>query len=360
MYRIRAVLFCISMIGATAVPVVGNESTGGASPDQALQFMREGNGRFAGMLRTYPHQDAQLRQQVAEKGQKPFVTVVGCSDSRVPLEHLFDAGIGDLFVVRVAGNVCDTDEIGSVEYGVGHLGTPLLVVLGHTRCGAVTAVVKGDPVQGSIPALVDNIIPAVEKAKAEGGGKTEAALIGRAIELNVWQSVADIITGSEEVANLVREGRVKVVGAVYHLENGTVEWLGEHPGMQELLARSGEEAHRGFPWRGLVIAAFCLAVFLLVIQLLFFIEATRIRRVQIKGRLIAGFLSLMFGPAAAMTLLRQLVPGAALGTRELLAAWAVLLAVALVYAGMYVSSIIGSFRRVIRMLRGELEKKEEA
>ncbi|MCA9730151.1 MAG: carbonic anhydrase, partial [Candidatus Eisenbacteria bacterium] len=134
------------------------------TPDQALEALKAGNDRFVTGTSLFPHLDRKRRYETA-KGQTPFVTVIGCSDSRVPIEALFDQGIGDVFVIRVAGNVCDTDEIGSIEYGVDHLGTPLMVVLGHESCGAVTAVVKDAEIHGSIPKLVDNIGPAVATAR---------------------------------------------------------------------------------------------------------------------------------------------------------------------------------------------------
>lgn len=194
----------------------------GVTPDQALQWLKEGNQRFVEKRSERPHLSME-RITETMGGQHPFATILSCSDSRVPVEHLFDRGIGDLFVIRVAGNVADTDEIGTAEYGAGHLGTPVIVVLGHTRCGAVTAVVKGDKVGGSIPKLVDNIIPAVERAKA---AKLEGeALILSAIKENVLQSMADMVKNSQELAHLVHEGKVKVAGALYHLEDGKVEWL---------------------------------------------------------------------------------------------------------------------------------------
>lgn len=192
------------------------------TPEQALQWLKEGNARFVGKKSERPHLSPE-RLRETSAGQHPFATVLSCSDSRVPVEHLFDRGIGDLFVIRVAGNVADTDEIGTAEYGAGHLGTPVILVLGHTKCGAVTAVVNGDKVGGSIPKLVDNIIPAVERAKA---AKLEGdALILSAIKENVRQSMDDMVKNSQELAHLVHAGKVKVVGAVYHLEDGSVEWL---------------------------------------------------------------------------------------------------------------------------------------
>lgn len=192
------------------------------TPDQALQLLKEGNSRFLSGKSEYPNLTFQRINDTAS-GQHPFVTIVSCSDSRVPVEYIFDRGIGDLFVIRVAGNVVHTDEVGTAEYGAGHLLTPLVLVLGHTKCGAVTAVVKGDKVGGSIPKLVGSIVPAVERSK--GKGLTGDELVLDAIRENVRQSLNDLVGSSEEVEHLKREGKIKLVGAVYHVENGTVEWL---------------------------------------------------------------------------------------------------------------------------------------
>jgi carbonic anhydrase len=202
------------------------------SADDALAILKDGNARYIAELAKHPDQTIEHRKELI-KGQTPFVTILSCSDSRVPPEIIFDQGLGDVFSVRVAGNVADTDEIGSIEYGVGHLNTPLLIVMGHAKCGAVTAVVKGDKVDGSIPQLVSHIVPAVNEARATGATGDE--LLDAAITLNVWHSISDIFTKSEEVRNLVGKGKLKVIGAVYDLESGKIRWLGESPDQGKLL-----------------------------------------------------------------------------------------------------------------------------
>ncbi|MEO5363921.1 MAG: carbonic anhydrase [Magnetococcus sp. DMHC-8] len=194
------------------------------SGDQAVRLLKEGNARFLAGKSERPNLTPQRIADTFANGQHPFVTIISCSDSRVPVEHIFDRGIGDLFVVRVAGNVADTDEIGTAEYGAGHLLTPLVLVLGHTQCGAVTAVVRGDQVGGSIPKLVDNIIPAAQRAKEKG--LTGAELVLDAIRENVHQSISDLLVNSEELRHLEQTGKIRMAGAIYHVENGTVEWLG--------------------------------------------------------------------------------------------------------------------------------------
>jgi carbonic anhydrase len=138
-------------------------------------------------------------------------------------------------VIKVAGNVADTDEIGSAEYGVDHLGTPVLMVLGHSYCGAVTAVTTGAEVHGSIPALVDTIVPAVEKARHDHPDAETPELIVQAIEANIWQAIEDLLGNSHAIADRAKDGRVIVVGAVYDILTGKVSILGAHPNQTELL-----------------------------------------------------------------------------------------------------------------------------
>jgi carbonic anhydrase len=224
----------LALVGLASLPALsGAAETPNA--DQALKELQKGNARFARGKMLQLRRD-QARIEETAKGQHPFVTVLTCSDSRLPPEIVFDQGLGDVFTVRVAGNVADVDEIGTIEYGVGHLRTPLCVVLGHTSCGAVTAVVKGAVVHGNIPALVDNIAPAVEQARHQHPEMTEDQLIPAAIEANVFQSIADLLTHSEEVRDLVIGGKLRVLGAVYDVQNGRVRWLGVHPGQAALLA----------------------------------------------------------------------------------------------------------------------------
>jgi methyl-accepting chemotaxis protein len=223
-----------SLLAASALAVITASAGPAPTSSEALAQLQAGQTRFVAGSPTHPHQDSGRRSEIAGT-QAPFATVLTCSDSRVPPEILFDQGLGDLFVVRVAGNVADTDEIGSIEYGAGHLHTPLLVVLGHTGCGAVKAVLEHAQVHGSIPDLVDNIGPAVEKARGSAPG---AALFAEAVKLNVWQSIDDLFQRSAEIRELVKNGQLKVVGAVYDLATGAVQWHGEHPEQARLLAKS--------------------------------------------------------------------------------------------------------------------------
>ena len=235
----RVSAFSLAVLVLCAAVVWAGAPQAGLTPDQALERLEKGNERFAASRPVHPDLDTARRTATARQGQKPFAMVLGCSDSRVPVEHVFDVGLGDLFVVRVAGNVTYFDQAGSIEYGAEHLGANLLVVLGHTKCGAVAAVVNGAKEHGNIPALVAAIIPAVEKARAENPALSGPELVDKAVEYNVRQSMEDLFRLSPSMRAMVKAGRVKVVGAVYDIESGRVKWLGEHPAQAELLELTG-------------------------------------------------------------------------------------------------------------------------
>ena len=202
--------------------------------DASLMLLKEGNVRYVTGKPQHPHLDAERRTITVEQGQEPFATVLACSDSREPVELIFDRGVGDLFVIRVAGNVAGPSELATVEYGVSHLNTPLLVVMGHTKCGAVTAVVKGTELHGHLQTLAERIKPAADRVKAETPEPEEA--VAKAIQANVWQTIADTIKESSVVRERVRAGKLSILGAVYDLEQGKVTWLGLHPAQDSLVA----------------------------------------------------------------------------------------------------------------------------
>jgi len=203
--------------------------------ENAQKWLEEGNARFCEQQRQTPYSGLSRVKETAQNGQHPFVTILSCSDSRVPLEIVFDRGIGDLFVIRVAGNVAGESETGSIEYGVEHVGTPLLVVLGHTKCGAVTAAATHAHTEGSITKLVGRIQPAVEKAAKDSPEIKDEELIKKATVENVWESVKNLMENSEIIRHLVKEKKLQVVGAIYDVETGAVEWLGEHAEMEKLI-----------------------------------------------------------------------------------------------------------------------------
>lgn len=220
---------------------------GTVTADQALAFLTEGNARWVSNSPLAPNTESSRRAEVAENGQKPFVTVLTCADSRLPVERIFDRGVGDVFVVRVAGNVAGGSETGTIEYGVGHLKTPLLVVMGHTKCGAVAAAASGADVHGHIAELVSQITPAVERAKRANPSLTGNDLAAASVKENVWQTVFQLFKSSPEFLEAVQGGKLKVVGAVCDISTGKVEWMGEHPWQSELIAafapKGGTSAH---------------------------------------------------------------------------------------------------------------------
>jgi carbonic anhydrase len=210
-----------------------------SAADTALKMLQEGNDRWVAGQSTHPNTDAARRKELADAGQKPFVTVLTCADSRVPVERVVDRGVGEVFVVRVAGAIAGVSETGTVEYGLGHLHTPLLVVMGHTKCGAVAAAASGANVGGRIKDIVEAIEPAVERARRKNPGAEGADLAAAAVKENVWQTVFGLMRESKESRTLVGQGKVKVVGAVCDISTGKVEWLGEHPWQQELIDALG-------------------------------------------------------------------------------------------------------------------------
>lgn len=214
---------------------------GGVDAEAALALLKEGNARFVAGESSFPHVTEARRCETTEGGQHPIASILTCADSRVPPELVFDAGLGDLFVTRVAGNVASVDEIGTIEYGAGHLGTRLIVVMGHSKCGAVTAVVKHANVGPNIARLVAPIAPAVDEARAANPDAGEQRLINLSIRANVRRSMHDLLEQSAEIRELVSSGKAKLVGAVYDLHNGTVDWIGEHPDQTALLKGEGGE-----------------------------------------------------------------------------------------------------------------------
>jgi carbonic anhydrase len=187
------------------------------NPDESLAKLLEGNARYVKGAMTHPDADAARRAEVA-KGQHPFAIILSCSDSRIPPEIVFDQGLGDIFVIRTAGNVVDDIAIGSIEYAAEHLGSPLLVVLGHENCGAVKATVDGGEAPGHIASIVKAIKPAVEKAKGEKGD-----LVDNSVRENVSMVREKLAESKPLLAEMVEKGKLKVVGARYDLDDGKVE-----------------------------------------------------------------------------------------------------------------------------------------
>jgi carbonic anhydrase len=220
----------LSVAAGLAIPTVSHAVHGAVdqktdlTPDQVLDLFKEGNARFVTDTPIHGAQDRAQRMATA-RGQTPVAVLVGCSDSRVPPELLFDRGLGELFIVRNAGNTVDTAALGSIQYGVAELGIPLIVVLGHERCGAVqaaVAVVKDDATfPGGIGQMIEPILPAVLHAQHQEGD-----LLDNAMRENVRGIVMRLRTSPEPILLEPLEAqRLRIVGARYDLDDGTVDWF---------------------------------------------------------------------------------------------------------------------------------------
>jgi carbonic anhydrase len=191
------------------------------SADSVLRELKAGNDHHVAKRYTHPHQTA-ARQRELASAQAPHAIILSCADSRVAPEIILDQGLGDLFDVRVAGNVATDTELASIEYAALHLHTPLVVVMGHQKCGAVTAAAETGEAEGHLPSLLGLIRPAVERAKGQPGD-----LIDNAVRINVENVVRQIRGSTQVLVPLVNRGALKVVGAVYSLDTGKVAWLPE-------------------------------------------------------------------------------------------------------------------------------------
>lgn len=218
----------LGLAAAMAAPQVfaadGKKTT--LTADQALATLKEGNAKFLSDSPLRPVQGRDRRLEIA-RGQTPFAVLVSCSDSRVPPEVLFGRGLGELFIVRNAGNTVDTVALGSIEYAIAVLGVPLIVVLGHERCGAVEAalsvVEKNTIFPGSLNQMIEPILPAALIARS-GGAKGEE-LLDAAVRENVRRVVTRIRNSEAVLMNPIRDGKVKVVGARYDLDDGSVDFF---------------------------------------------------------------------------------------------------------------------------------------
>ncbi|EWY40503.1 carbonic anhydrase [Skermanella stibiiresistens SB22] len=211
-------------IAASALAAVPHAKTD-LSPDQALRLLKDGNANF---ITDGPYRRGENRERRIEiaLSQTPFAVLVSCSDSRVPPELLFGRGLGELFIVRNAGNTVDTSALGSIEYAVAQLGVPLIVVMGHERCGAVDAAVSvvrdNTRYPGSIGRMIEPIIPAVLDARDQPGD-----LLDNAVRANVRRIVRRLSESEPMLIDPLRQGKLKIVGARYDLEDGSVDFFTE-------------------------------------------------------------------------------------------------------------------------------------
>jgi carbonic anhydrase len=202
------------------------------SARQALERLREGNRRFVADARISDAFVTRSRRVELANSQQPFAIVLGCSDSRVPAEIVFDQGLGDLFVIRVAGNIVAPSQVGSVEFAAARFGTRLVVVLGHSRCGAIVTTLEelrrpSENQSRNLRAIVDRVRPSVEALLETGGLQDEAALVKQSVRANIRASVNHLRHGSEVLEQLIQNEGLLVVGAEYSLESGEVDFFYE-------------------------------------------------------------------------------------------------------------------------------------
>jgi carbonic anhydrase len=200
------------------------------SAQQALECLREGNRRFVSGEQNADTHLRHSKQSDLAQDQEPFAIILGCSDSRVPTEIIFDQGPGDLFVIRIAGNIVAPSQIGSIEFAAAQFGTRLVVVMGHSHCGAVRATIDEirPPAQGRshhMGSIIDRIRPTVEKLAGSRSEQDSEAFLDSAIRANVSASVEQLKTGSEILEQLIRDDGLLVVGAEYSLENRVVDFF---------------------------------------------------------------------------------------------------------------------------------------
>lgn len=224
---VKVSLFCLAFalpMSAWSASAEEVDESKVATPDQALAALQAGNERFLNGKTL--NQDFMEQIEKTSSGQSPYATILSCLDSRIPPEIIFDQGIGDVFVGRVAGNIEDIDMLGSFEFATAAVGTKLIVVMGHTSCGAVKGACGGVKL-GSLTHLLAEIDPAVDIVQSAHPGKNvcEAPLVDDIAKENVMKTVADIRDRSPVMAELEKEGKLKIVGAMYDIGTGKVTWL---------------------------------------------------------------------------------------------------------------------------------------
>ena len=202
---------------------------------EALHRLRDGNRRFTSNTRTTSAFDGDTRRALLMNNQQPFAIILGCSDSRVPAEIVFDQGLGDLFVIRVAGNIVASSQVGSVEFAASRFGTRLVVVLGHSQCGVILATIEElrRPTENqsrNLQAIVNRVRPAVEELLDTELARNPEALVAHAVRANIRASANHLRHGSPVLEQLITDEGLRVVGAEYSLETGVVEFF---DGLQE-------------------------------------------------------------------------------------------------------------------------------
>lgn len=197
---------------------------------EALERLKKGNRRFVSDVRDHSPYTSQTRRIELVPRQEPFAIVLGCSDSRVPAEIIFDQGLGELFVIRVAGNIVAPSQVGSVEFAAERFGTPLVVVLGHSRCGAILATLEElerpqESRSANLRAIVDRVRPSIEALLDTADTQNPDALVHHAVRANIRASANHLRHGSQILEQLIQKGELLVVGAEYSLETGVVDFF---------------------------------------------------------------------------------------------------------------------------------------
>lgn len=204
------------------------------SAREALDRLRQGNERFVSNVRSHHVLANEARRNELAAGQEPFAIILGCSDSRVPAEIVFDQGLGDLFVIRVAGNIVASSQVGSVEFAAARFGTPLVIVLGHSQCGAVLATLEelqqpSDSHSANMRSIVDRVRPSVEPLLATELRNDQEALVREAVRANIRVSVNQLRHGSKVLEQLIQSEKLYIGGAEYSLETGIVDFFDSVP-----------------------------------------------------------------------------------------------------------------------------------
>ena len=223
--QLASCIVIVSLLGSsqfTGAADPAHSDQPSVAPAEAISKLKEGNGRYTGGNLQHPGQTAERRIELA-KSQHPFATIVDCSDSRVPPEILFDQGLGDLFIFRVAGNVIDDHGLGSIEYAVDHLGVRLILVLGHQRCGAVEAARETIAAKGKAPGHIESLVTAIKPA-VEATAKDD---LDATIKANVKNVVRALRSSTPILKAEVDSGKIQVIGGYYSLDTGAVTFLDE-------------------------------------------------------------------------------------------------------------------------------------
>lgn len=225
--------FVLGTAGYLALTAIAARPPGYETTMRALQ---EGNERFISGKLQHPHTDDARRRATAKEGQKPFAAILSCADSRGPVELIFDQGVGDLLVVRVAGNFAELGQVASFEFATDHFGQPVILVMGHTECGAMKAAIEQPKTSENVARVIGSLKPLVESVRTAQPKLRDAELLAAVTRANVWNTIETLIKQSPELAERVREDKLAVEGAIYDIGSGRVEWLGRHPRETELIA----------------------------------------------------------------------------------------------------------------------------